>query len=60
MYLKGKKKQTYFAHIIINPIRNESDMLVKQVSLDVDMPLIAKTKLGNTFTLNQFVLVSRF
>ena len=53
---KNKLNRLIFAHININSIRKKFDMLASQVKGNADVVMISKTKLHDTFPVDQFVL----
>ena len=53
---KKNPNRIIIAHLNINSIRNKFEMLKEVVVNEIDILLISKTNLDNTFTLNQFIL----
>ena len=53
---KGNFNRLVLVHIKINSIRNKFDILVKQITNNVDVLMISETKLDNSFTEGQFLI----
>ena len=53
---KGNFNKLVLAQININSIRNKFDILVKQITNNVDILMISETKLDNSFPGGQFLI----
>ena len=53
---KGNFNRLVLAHININSIRNKFDHFVEQITNNVDIHMISKTKLDNSFPEGQFLI----
>ena len=53
---KGNFNRLFLAHININSIRNKLDILVQQITNNVDILIISETKLDNSFPEGQFLI----
>ena len=53
---KGNFNRLALAHININSIRNKFDILVQQITNNVDVLMISETKFDNSFTEGQFLI----
>ena len=53
---KGNFNRLALAHININSIRNKSDILVQQITNNVDILMISETKLDNSFPEDQLLI----
>ena len=53
---RGNFNRLALAHISINLIRNKSDILVQQITNNVDILMISKTKLDNSFPEGQLLI----
>ena len=56
MISKKNLNRLTFAHVKMNSIRNKFGMPASQVKDNADVIMISKTKLDDTFVVNQFFL----